>query len=128
MTIYDVDMYRDETGYWIADVPEVPGAHSFAKRIDQITANIREAIALALDIDDPDTVEVNTRIALPSTLEKLLGEARHLRDIADAATQAARDASREAARALVEQGEFSLRDTGALLGVSHQRVGQLVKR
>ena len=127
MTTYDIDIYRDEAGYWIADVPSVPGAHSFAKRIDQITSNIREAIAVALDIDDTDAIEINPRVALGSSLEKLLGEARHLRDVADQATQAASEASREAARALVEQGELSLRDAGALLGVSHQRVGQLVK-
>ena len=64
----------------------------------------------------------------PKAVVPMHGEARHLRDIADEAAHAASDASREAARALVEQGEFSLRDTGALLGVSHQRVGQLVKR
>ena len=127
MTTYDIDIYRDEAGYWIADVPSVPGAHSFAKRIDQINVNIREAIAVALDIDDTDEIEINPRVALGSSLEKLLGEARHLRDVADEATQAASEASREAARALVEQGELSLRDAGALLGVSHQRVGQLVK-
>ncbi len=126
MTTYDIDIYRDEAGYWIADVPSVPGAHTFAKRIDQITANIREAIGVALDIDT-DAIEINLRVALGPSLEKLLGEARHLRDVADEATQAASEASREAARALVEQGELSLRDAGALLGVSHQRVGQLVK-
>ena len=54
LTTYDIDIYRDEAGYWIADVPSVPGAHTFAKRIDQITVNIREAIAVALDIDDID--------------------------------------------------------------------------
>lgn len=35
-TRYTVEVERDEAGYWIATVPGVPGAHTFAKRLDDV--------------------------------------------------------------------------------------------
>ncbi|MHA2271253.1 MAG: type II toxin-antitoxin system HicB family antitoxin [Candidatus Hodarchaeales archaeon] len=39
---------KDEDGYFIADVPGLPGCHTQAKTLDELENRIREAIAVYL--------------------------------------------------------------------------------
>ncbi len=39
---------KDEDGYYIADVPELPGCHTQARSLDELENRIREAIAVYL--------------------------------------------------------------------------------
>lgn len=39
---------KDEDGYYIADVPGLPGCHTQAKSLDELENRIREAIAVYL--------------------------------------------------------------------------------
>ncbi|MGH9027965.1 MAG: type II toxin-antitoxin system HicB family antitoxin [Acidimicrobiia bacterium] len=120
---YRVDVERDEAGYWIADAPEVSGAHTFARRLDQIPERLAEAIAVALDVGD---VDVKLDVHLSPELEEAVSGAHASRQAAELAANNARDATRRAARVLLA-AHFSRRDAGALLGISHQRVDQLLK-
>jgi len=40
---------RDEDGYYVADVPELPGCHTQAKSLDALLPRVREAIELYLE-------------------------------------------------------------------------------
>lgn len=40
---------QDEDGYYVADVPELPGCHTQAKSLDEMLPRVREAIALYLE-------------------------------------------------------------------------------
>lgn len=40
---------QDEDGYYIADVPELPGCHTQAKRLGELKERILEAIHLYLN-------------------------------------------------------------------------------
>nr|BAL59720.1 hypothetical conserved protein [Candidatus Acetothermum autotrophicum] len=40
---------RDEDGYYVADVPELPGCHTQAKSLDALLPRVQEAIALYLE-------------------------------------------------------------------------------
>lgn len=40
---------RDEDGIWLADVPSLPGCHSFGETREEAIENIREAIGLYLE-------------------------------------------------------------------------------
>ena len=40
---------RDEDGYYVADVPELPGCHTQAKSLDELEKRILEAIELYLE-------------------------------------------------------------------------------
>lgn len=42
---------RDEEGYYLASVPQIPGCHTQARTLDQVTERIREAIELCLEVD-----------------------------------------------------------------------------
>ena len=42
---------RDPDGYLVASVPSLPGCHTQAKNLDQLTKRIREAIQLYLETE-----------------------------------------------------------------------------
>ena len=46
---FNVIIEQDEDGYFVANVPELPGCHTQAKGLDELNRRIREAIALYLD-------------------------------------------------------------------------------
>ena len=43
--------YRDEEGYYVASVPELPGCHTQARSLDKLMDRIREAIELCLEVE-----------------------------------------------------------------------------
>lgn len=47
---FDVVIERDETGAFIADVPVLPGCHSWGATKEEALANVKEAIALYLEV------------------------------------------------------------------------------
>lgn len=47
---FNVVIERDETGYYVASVPELHGCHTQAKSLDRLMVRVREAIDLCLEI------------------------------------------------------------------------------
>jgi predicted RNase H-like HicB family nuclease len=47
---FDVVIERDEDGYYVASVPQLPGCHTQARSLDEVTERIREAIQLCLEV------------------------------------------------------------------------------
>ena len=41
---FAVVVEKDETGYYVASVPELPGCHTQAKTLDELIVRIKEAI------------------------------------------------------------------------------------
>jgi predicted RNase H-like HicB family nuclease len=48
---FDVVIERDEEGYYVASVPQLPGCHTQARSLDEVTQRIREAIELCLEAE-----------------------------------------------------------------------------
>jgi predicted RNase H-like HicB family nuclease len=48
---FDVIIERDEDGYYVASVPQIPGCHTQARSLDEVTLRIREAIELCLEVE-----------------------------------------------------------------------------
>lgn len=46
----DVLIERDEDGFYVASVPELPGCHTQAKTLDELMKRIREAVSLYLEV------------------------------------------------------------------------------
>ena len=44
---------RDEDGFYVATVPQIPGCHTQAKSLDVLMERIREAIDLCLEEQGP---------------------------------------------------------------------------
>ncbi|MBC8456688.1 MAG: type II toxin-antitoxin system HicB family antitoxin [Deltaproteobacteria bacterium] len=45
---------KGEDGYYIGTVPELKGCHTQGKTLDELMENIREAIALCIEIEDEE--------------------------------------------------------------------------
>lgn len=51
MKKFNVVVERDEDGYYVASVPELPGCHTQAKTLDELRIRIEEAIKLYLEVE-----------------------------------------------------------------------------
>ena len=48
---FAVVVERDEDGYYVASVPELPGCHTQAKTLDELMKRVREAIEAYLEVE-----------------------------------------------------------------------------
>ena len=111
--------------WWALDAEGIRGVHTQVRRIDQAEDMARDAIATLLDVA-PRSFEVMVVPEVPATVQAIVDQATTARSQAAQAQDEAAQLTREAARRLVEEG-LTVRDAGALLGVSHQRIAQLVR-
>jgi predicted RNase H-like HicB family nuclease len=56
---YDVVIERDSEGYFVANVPALPGCHTQAKTLDELRTRVHEAIEVYLEFEEqtPDPSE-----------------------------------------------------------------------
>lgn len=122
---------RDEEGWWVAEIPEVPGCHTQGRTIAQARERIREALAVALDRRDATRAareaELVDDVRLPAGMVKKVAQSREARARVAEVEERAHRATREAAVALTARLGLSCRDAAELLGLSHQRVQQLTR-
>ena len=52
--VFNVLVERDEDGYYVASVVELPGCHTQAKTLDQLTRRIRKAVEAYLQVAKPE--------------------------------------------------------------------------
>jgi predicted RNase H-like HicB family nuclease len=48
---FAVVVEKDEDGYYVASVPELPGCHTQAKTLDELTKRVKEAIEAYLEAE-----------------------------------------------------------------------------
>ena len=124
MKTYQVDVVRDE-GWWImhARIPRTI-IYSQAKRVDGVEPMIRDAIAGVLDVD-PESFAIELTFDLNSDVLDQVARAREVSlEAAEVQERASRE-SRAAVQALRNAG-LTLKEAGYFLGVSPQRVAQLL--
>jgi predicted RNase H-like HicB family nuclease len=112
---------RRSGDWWAISVPELRGVHTQARRLEQVEGMARDAIALMLDVE-PDKIKVYVRPELPPPVSDALAARRALRD----AERSAERATAAAVRALMSSG-YTVRDVGAMLNLSPQRVSQIAR-
>jgi hypothetical protein len=126
---YQVTVSR-EAGQWLADVPELQGAHTYARSLPTLDQAVREVIVLAADLPDeamPELVIDYDYHTGDPELDTAAAEVRRLRQQAEELSVTAATRTGQAAAKLVAKG-LSVRDAAALLGVSPQRISQLTAR
>jgi hypothetical protein len=127
MNTYEVEVTRED-GLWVADIhgPGLGPAATDTVHFADLEAEVRDLIAGLTD-SDPREFELTWRYSfggtdLTGTISLLLAAEVGLRE----ATQAHEEARRTALRELASTG-LSQSAIGDVLGVSHQRVHQLLR-
>lgn len=125
MKSYTVRYERDENGWWVATVKGVPGCHTQGRSIAQARSRISEALEAALP--DIKSVALKDDIRLPTRVMKgVLTERERVQRRLQADQARALAVTKKAVRTLVRDLHLSVRDAGVVLGLSHQRVQQLI--
>ncbi|HVB71909.1 MAG TPA: type II toxin-antitoxin system HicB family antitoxin [Acidimicrobiales bacterium] len=127
-TRYHATFELDESGNWIAEIDELPQVHTFGRTLGKAREYLVDALALWLNvpIDDAKGAIDFRAVALPEQVQSSVDQAIASRAIAEVAAENAGAMMSDAALALTKVARLSYRDAGELLGISHQRVQQLV--
>ena len=112
---------------WMADIEGLP-VHTWGRTLTKVKGYAHEALALHLDVSVED---LRGRLVfrtpqLPQAILEAIDQVEATRNAADTAAAKAAEAKAVAARALVRDAHLSMRDAAEVLGVSHQRVQQLL--
>jgi hypothetical protein len=111
--------------WWALDADGVAGVHTQVRRLDQADAQVRDAAAGVLGVA-PGSMTIEIRPDLPARARAALRRTATARSSAAVAQARAAKLTREAALTLVQDEGLTVRDAGRLLGISHQRVAQLI--
>ena len=119
VAVYERD---PESDAWLVHIKGIAGCQTYGRSLRQAEDRIREALALWLDRGREDLVITPQ---WPSDLEDVAAEATQARSDASEATQHAATTLARSAKRLDGMG-LSRRDAADILGISHQRVQQLL--
>ncbi|SDJ47190.1 hypothetical protein SAMN05192558_11671 [Actinokineospora alba] len=120
MKTFHAEVSRDGK-FWLIRIPEV-GRSTQALRYRDVRPMAAELIEI---MGETEEYELKVTVALPSAVEDHLARAEVLRAEAAQKNSEAAMESRAAVRELLSQG-LSQREAGEILGLSFQRVNQLV--
>ena len=124
MTTYVVTYRRDPgDDAWLVEVEGMPEVCTFGRTLEEAAVNAREAIAVTVDVEESE-FEFDEHFAVADVD---VDELANLRDRAQELHEIYLSRQRAAALRLAQAG-VSRRDSARMLGVSHQRVQQLVAR
>ncbi len=119
VAVYERD---SDAGAWTVAIEGLSGCQTYGRSLRQAQSRIREALALWLDVE-PEVLQIRDR--LPADLTSVAeGVARARRNVEVAGAKAQQETA-DAVRQLTDLG-LSRRDAAELLGLSHQRVQQLL--
>ena len=110
-------------GWWAVEVVEIEGAFTQTRRIDQIPGMVAEVVAM-LTGADVGSVDVEVVVAPPDEDRELIDRVVIQGSEANEAMAQYAVESRRVVSMLLERG-YTVRDVGALLGISATRVSQL---
>jgi len=120
-----VTVRREDSG-WQIRVPRLD-LTTWTRSLDDVEATARAAIADALYIA-PSAVELETTMQFPGDIDEDLAEVTRWRDISTYAAGRVAMLTRRVADHLVTREHLTQREAASLLGISQQRVAQLLKK
>jgi len=113
--------------WWAIQVEELDGVWTQARRLDQVEAMARDAIALLLEVPE-DSFDVAVRVELPDEIRTAIEELHAAKANAEAASAEASQVAQRVVQTLHNNARLPLRDIGQVLGVSYQRAHQLLRQ
>lgn len=94
---YRVNAEWDDTGWWVVTVPDVPGAITQSRRLDQVPADAAEVIEIQTGQPvEPESLDVHAHLPGEAAAEarELHAEVQALKERAEERTRAATVCSR----------------------------------
>ena len=125
-------VFEPDDGGWHAYVPSVRGCRTWGRSLVAARKYVREALATCVDVLGENAERIaraavlEEKIRLDSDTKKAVVEYFAVRDRAVKLQDLAQVRVREAAKKLTKH--LSLRDAGELLGLSHERVSQVMTK
>jgi hypothetical protein len=121
---YSVTVSREDD-LWVAVVEGIPAGATDVERFEELPEAVRDLISTLLDVE-PDSFWIDWHYRQGS--HDLTDLIEHLREWEDLAERAARnrDASRRAVVESMHSAGLSYREIADVIGISYQRVGQLL--
>ncbi len=111
--------------WWAIEVPDQPGVFSQAKRLEQVPEMAADALSAWLERSVPPD-EIDVEVHPGDELEAAIERAREAKARAETASRDSFTATRLAVKRSLDAG-LPLRDVGALLHVSHQRIAAIAR-
>jgi hypothetical protein len=120
---YHAEVTRDGK-FWLIRIPEIDRSTQ-ALRYKDVAVMASDLVEIITGLS-PDDYDLRINVHLPTEVQDHLARAEALREEAKRKNSEAAKESRAAVRQLLAQG-LSQREAGELLGMSFQRISQLVK-
>ena len=117
---------RDGDGNWLVTFPEIKGAHTYGRSLNQLRRRIPEV--LRLWDRDPARLEIIEVLELPTGLQQAISVATKQRLELEKWSQAVQRDMERTIRLLQSQLRLGVRDSGELLGISPQYAHKLRHR
>jgi predicted RNase H-like HicB family nuclease len=117
-----------ENDAWLAQIEEIPQVHTFGRTLGKAREYIVDALALWLD-ESADAIRSRIEFEipdLPGPIRQAAQLAVGARELAERVNAEAAELMTAAAATLVVDGHLSIRDAAEILGLSHQRVHQML--
>lgn len=116
-------VYVREDRTWLVHLAEDERVHSYGRTFAQARAAIADASALWFEVPEP---ELDIATTLPPDQQGALDALAEARARLEESQAEVRERQVEAVRLLKAWGDPSTRDIAEILGISHQRVHQLL--
>ena len=126
MKRFTVVYERDETGWWVAQVEDAPAAITQGRTLAEARRRVRVALGLALGSEvAASQATLIDDVRLPKDARQAISAVVRSRSRLERDKQLLARAMNEATTQLLDTVGLSVRDTGELLALSHQRIQQL---
>lgn len=115
-----------EHGMWLADVPVVPGAHTYARNLQALAREVADVIVLMADLPGDTPVEISWTFDVDDETVRRAAAVGNRRTSIAAAEAELAEQTRASVRDLAACG-FSVRDIGPLVKLTPGRIAQLTR-
>jgi predicted RNase H-like HicB family nuclease len=126
MRTLKVRFERDASGWWIVTIPEIQGCRTQGRSIAEGRRRIREALELFLSKSEAERARFIDDVRLAAEASRTVQGVAAVRRRSDALRARVQEETRAAVDLLTRKAGLSVRDAAEVLGISHQRVQQLV--